>query len=339
MNKALLWEKLRGESVQCRLCGHRCKVKPGKYGICGVRKNEDGILCSTNYSRLIAQNVDPIEKKPLFHFFPGSRSMSIASAGCNFQCDFCQNHTISQLKGEGIGVSGELVEPKEAISEAVRNRCKSISYTYTEPTVYFEYVYECSKLAKADGIYNVWVTNGFMTPETIEMISPYMDAANVDLKSFKKETYRKVMRGKLEVVLESIQLLRKKGVWVEVTTLVVPGMNDTDKELKDIAKFLVQTDPDIPWHVSRYHPDYKYSDRNDPTPPKTLNKACEIGYEAGLRYVYCGNLLGVKGEHTFCHSCKELLIERYGFNVVQNRMIDGKCFNCKTKIPGIWSDQ
>lgn len=335
MKEALLWERSKDSKVQCNLCGHRCLIQDGNYGVCGVRKNEKGTLYSLNYGRLIATNIDPIEKKPVFHFLPGSTSVSIASAGCNFHCPFCQNYSISQIKKGGIPVTGEVIEAKEIVNAALKSS-QSISYTYTEPTIYFEYVYECSKLAKDKKIKNVWVTNGFMTEEAIEMIYPYMDAANVDLKAFKEDTYKKILGGKLSVVLDSIKLLRRKGVWVEVTTLIVPGMNDSEEELKDIAKFLFETDPDLPWHVSRYHADYKYSARGDQTPVKILNRASEIGYEAGLHYVYSGNVWGDSDENTYCHSCKKLLVERYGFSVKKNMIKEGKCYNCATLIPGVW---
>lgn len=336
MKEAILYEKLKGKDVKCNLCGHRCSLKPGSFGICGARKNIEGILNSVSYGRVIASNADPIEKKPLFHFLPGSLSLSVASAGCNFQCKFCQNYSISQLRNERILDSGEEVSAKEVVEAAAKQKSKSISYTYTEPTVNMEFVYDCSKLAKDRGISNVWVTNGYMTGEAIELIAPYIDAANVDLKAFDEKTYREVLGGKLEVVLDSIKALRERGVWLEVTTLVIPEMNDSDQELGKIADFIKSVDPFIPWHVSAYHADYKYATRRDRTPGKTLEKAAKIGYEHGVKYIYCGNIWGLEGEHTKCHNCGKLLIERYGFTIRNNKIKEGLCSGCQTKIPGIW---
>ena len=336
MKEALLWEKSENQKVNCRLCNHRCNIAESFFGICGVRQNIKGILYSTNYGRLIATNIDPIEKKPLFHFLPGSESMSIASAGCNFHCEFCQNYSISQIKREGILSKGEEIKPDDLVKTAKASGCRSISYTYTEPTVYFEYVLDCSKPAKREKIYNVWVTNGFLTKEGFDLIAPYIDAANIDLKAFNDETYKKVMGGRLQGVLDTITLMNKNKVWVEVTTLIVPGMNDSESELKETAKFLCDTDPDIPWHLSAYHADYKFADRGDRTSLKSLNRAQEIGYEVGLHYVYCGNVPGHNGENTYCYNCKELLIERHGFSIGKNKIVEGKCFKCKTPIPGVW---
>jgi len=337
MKEAMLYEKLDDlAAVRCDLCGHHCVLGLDSFGICGARQNKGGKLYSISYGRLIASAVDPVEKKPLFHYLPGSLSFSIASAGCNFQCRFCQNYSISQLRNEDIMSTTEVVTPESVVGEAVKKGCRSISYTYTEPTVNFEFIYDCSKLAKEKNIKNVWITNGFMTKEAIEKISPYMDAANVDLKAFKEETYGSVMGGRLENVLDSIKMLRKKSVWIEITTLVVPDMNDSDEELKDIASFIKNVDPWIPWHVSAYHADYKYATRKDRTPDKSIEKAARIGHDSGLNYVYSGNIWGSKGEHTYCHSCKKIIIERYGFTIRQNKINDGKCSLCNANIPGIW---
>ncbi len=336
MKEAKLWEKQADGRVKCNLCGHRCSLNDGRFGICGARKNEKGILYSVAYGRLIATNIDPIEKKPLFHFLPGSKSFSLASAGCNFRCQFCQNYSISQLRNEDLIKKSDNATPKEVVETARSRGCKSMSYTYTEPTVNFEFVYECSQLANERNIYNTWVTNGFMTAETIETITPYIDAANVDLKAFKEETYNDVLGGKLQVVLDSIKMMKEKGIWLELTTLVVPDMNDSDEELTKLAQFIADVDPLIPWHVSRYHADYKYLTRRDKTPEKTLEKAADIGKKAGLKYIYCGNLWGSEGEHTFCHSCNEKLVERYGFTILSNKIVGGKCSKCSSEIPGKW---
>lgn len=334
MREAFLYEKLDGERVKCNLCAHRCKIPEGKRGICLVRENREGILYTLVYDKISSANVDPIEKKPLFHFLPGTKSFSLATVGCNFRCEFCQNSSISQLVRDGGKIYGTPMSPLELVEIADRYGCRSISYTYTEPTVFFELAYDTAKLAAEKGLKNTFVTNGFMTAEAIEMIHPYLHAANVDLKSFRDETYRRVMWGRLEPVLESIRLMKSLGIWVEVTTLVVPGMNDSEKELSDIARFVASVGVEIPWHVTRFHPDYRMQDRGG-TPLEALRKAQKMGIEAGLRYIYCGNVPGEEGENTHCYQCKALLIKRWGFEVMENRVRGGRCPDCSTLIDGV----
>jgi len=278
--EAMLYEKLDNNVVHCYLCGHQCKISEGKAGVCLVRKNEAGVLYSLVYRNAIATNVDPIEKKPLYHFLPGTNSFSIATAGCNFRCGFCQNWEISQMNILEVPdyISRDL-GPDAVVSGAIRKNCQSISYTYTEPTIYFEYAYDCAKVAKEKGLKNVFVTNGYMSKEALQKIQPYLDAANVDLKYFKDESYRKVCSGSLQPVLDSIKLMKELGIWVEVTTLVVPGSNDSPEELKGIAEFLAGVDKFMPWHISRFFPNYKFTDL-DATPEATLKMAEEIGYKA-----------------------------------------------------------
>lgn len=333
--EALLYKKLENKLVHCYLCNHRCKVADKKFGICGVRQNIDGVLYTHVYGRPCALHIDPIEKKPLYHFFPGSSAFSIATVGCNFHCDFCQNWEISQSSvRDGSVLDDQEVLPEEIVKAAFKHKCKSISYTYTEPTVFFEYAFESAKLAKEKGIYNNFVTNGYMTKEALEMIKPYLDAANVDLKFFKDSSYRKICKASLEPVLNSIKLMKQLGIWVEVTTLVVPGENDSVEELSDIAEFIVSVDKNIPWHISRFHPNYKVINRS-PTPEATLKKAQEIGYKAGLNYIYIGNVIGF-GNDTHCHNCKKLLIRREVFSVLENNIKDGKCSFCNALIPGLY---
>jgi pyruvate formate lyase activating enzyme len=278
----------------------------------------------------------PLKKKPLYHFLPGSKSFSIATPGCNFRCGFCQNWEISQMNvQEASEYLSQDLAPEAVVSEALRRNCQSISYTYTEPTIYFEYAYDCAKLAKEKGLFNVFVTNGFMTKEAIEMIRPYLDAANVDLKYFKEESYRKICGGKLQPVLDSIKLMRKLGIWVEVTTLVVPGSNDSSEELQGIAEFLAGVDKDMPWHISRFFPNYKFNNL-EATPVATLQMAGELGHQAGLKYVYVGNVYGW-GNDTLCHSCRKLLVAREGFEIRENNIKEGKCAFCNTDIPGKFS--
>lgn len=332
--EAMLYEKLDEKLVHCHLCSHRCKIKNSKFGICRVRQNIDGQLYTHVYGEVIASHVDPIEKKPLYHFLPGSSSYSIATIGCNFRCGFCQNWQISQpKKGDGSNLIGQQLLPKEAVENAQRSNCKSISYTYTEPTIFFEYAYDTAKLAKEAGLYNNFVTNGYMTGEALKTINPYLDAANVDLKSFNEDFYKKICHGHLQPVLDSIRLMKELNIWVEVTTLIVPGQNDKDEELNDIAKFIAGVGKEIPWHISRFHPDYEFTD-SPSTPTETLKKAQEMGKSQGLRYVYLGNVL--EGSDTYCYNCGALLIERGYFRPEGLDIEDSRCPSCATTIDGLF---
>ncbi len=331
----MLYEKLEKKRVHCYLCNHNCKIPDKEFGICGVRQNQSGNLYTLVYAQPIATAVDPIEKKPLYHFLPGSTSYSIATKGCNFKCGFCQNWQISQanFKNKSEAVNGRML-PGEIVKEAKRLRCRSISYTYTEPTIFFEYAYDSSKIALDSKLYNVFVTNGFMTAQAVLKISPYLAAANVDLKSFSEDFYKNVCRARLAPVLESISLMKKLKIWIEITTLVIPGLNDSDDELKKIAEFIASVGRDIPWHISRFHPDFKFSERV-PTPIETLRKAKEIGEAAGLRYCYPGNVF--EGNNTYCYNCKATLIERSGLVTTKLLLKDGLCPKCNTAIDGIFT--
>lgn len=334
LKEALLYKKHSGSKVSCLLCAHHCLISDGSFGICRLRQNKGGILYTYAYGSLAAANTDPIEKKPLFHVLPGSSSYSIAAIGCNFRCGFCQNWQISQKnEAEKLGVMAREVEPKQVVTEAMKHQCESISYTYTEPTIFFEYALDIAKLAKKQGLFNIFVTNGFMTKEALELICPYLDAANVDLKFFSDEKYRRVCGGRLQPVLDTIGLMAKFGVWVEVTTLVVPGENDSIDELKGIAAFLSAAGKKIPWHISRFHPDYKATAKA-PTPLSKLKEACQIGRQAGLRYVYAGN--AAEEEKTCCWKCSRALIGRIGFEVSFNNLDNGKCPYCLAHLDGIF---
>jgi pyruvate formate lyase activating enzyme len=342
MKEALLYEKLADERVQCNLCAHRCVIAPGRKGICQVRENRAGVLYTLVYGIPLSQAVDPIEKKPLFHFYPGSTAFSIATVGCNFRCEFCQNADISQMPRDRGQIVGSQASPQEVVQSAERYGSRSIAYTYTEPTIFFEYSYDIARLAHDAGIASVYVTNGYMTPEMLDLFQgrgnghePWLDAANVDLKAFRDETYRKTCGARLQPVLDSLKHMRELGVWVEVTTLVVPDMNDSEDELRDIAQFIA-TDlgVEVPWHVSRFHPDYKMYDRG-PTPEDTLRRAYDLGRDAGLRYVYVGNVPGARLEDTFCYNCGQMLIERRGFRVGRRNIRAGACTNCGTSVDGV----
>jgi len=333
MKEAMLYQKLDDERVQCNLCAHRCKINPGKRGICGVRENQGGTLVTLVYGKSISAAVDPIEKKPLYHYLPGTGAFSIATVGCNFRCAFCQNADISQAPKESrdLGRWARDLPPERVVHLAEAYQCASIAYTYTEPTIFFEYAYDTAVLAHEKGLLNVFVTNGYQTPETIETMVGVIDAANVDLKSFSDDFYKRVCGGRLQPVLDAIQLMHEKGIWVEVTTLVVPGLNDSSEELAQIAQFLADISPDLPWHVSRFHPNYQMTDRSA-TPVATLHRAVEIGHEAGLRYVYVGNVWGDEHEHTYCPECHAILIRRLGYQI--RSVLEGdRCPRCGAQIP------
>lgn len=333
IKEAMLYEKADGGKTHCHLCSHRCVISHDKFGICGVRQNIDGKLYTHVYGDIIAAHIDPIEKKPIYHFLPGSTSYSIATIGCNFRCPFCQNWEISQVSKRDNDAPGKDTRPGDIIRDAKLSGCKSISYTYTEPTIFFEYAYDVAKLAKKEGLYNNFVTNGYMTIEALEAIKPYLDSANVDLKGFSEDFYQKLCQAHLGPVLESIRAMKRLGIWVEITTLVIPGQNDSEEQLKGIAGFIASVDKKMPWHISRFHPEYKHLD-SGPTPVETLKKARAIGEKAGLHYIYLGNV--IDGNDTHCHSCKNLLIKRIGFNVVQNNIKDSKCPQCGTAVRGVF---
>ncbi|MDO8489293.1 MAG: AmmeMemoRadiSam system radical SAM enzyme [Candidatus Omnitrophota bacterium] len=336
MREASLYIRLENLCVHCQLCAHSCKIQEGKFGFCGVRQNIKGVLYTHNYGKLVALNSDPVEKKPLNHFLPGSLAFSISSAGCNFRCGFCQNWQISQLNFIKDH-PGENFSAAKVIELAKRNNCKSIAYTYTEPTIFFEFALETAILAKQEGIANIFVTNGYMTDKAIFLLKPYLDAANVDLKFFKESSYQRICSAKLAPVLDSIRLLYDAGVWIEITTLVIPGENDSPEELSGIAKFIAGVSRDIPWHVSSFHADYKFS-AYPSTPEQTFKLAYDLGQAQGLRYVYAGNVYGW-GQDTFCVQCKRVLIKREGFDIVESNLAGNKCVFCKAILPGVFKSK
>lgn len=334
MKEAYLYEKLDNQKVRCNLCAHRCLLSEGKTGVCGVKKNIEGILYTIVYDRIISAHVDPIEKKPLFHFLPGTTSFSIATVGCNFRCLHCQNYEISQMPRDHKRVEGTSMAPEDIVNIAHRYGCSSISYTYTEPTIFFELAYDTAKLAHEKGIKNIFVTNGYMTKEALLMIRPYLDAANVDLKFFDEKMHKRVCGASRDPVLETIRRMKELGIWVEVTTLIIPAKNDSDEELEKIAGFIGEVGADIPWHVSAFYPAYKMLDLPR-TPVETINRARRIGLRTGLRYVYTGNIPGDEGEHTYCYNCKAILIHRLGYEIVANYIRDSRCPYCGALIDGV----
>ena len=332
--EAMLYGKRPNHRVKCNLCAHRCGVSPGERGICGVRENRGGTLVSHVYEKAVACSVDPIEKKPFFHFLPGTRALSIATAGCNFRCSFCQNYHISDLESCGERIEGRDLPCEEVIRLAEAEQCASISYTYTEPTIFFEYAYDCARRASERGIRNNFVTNGYMTEEAWRSIAPLLDAANIDLKSMSDEFYREYVGARLGPVLDGIRLAKSLGIWIEVTTLVIPGLNDSDEELGAVATFLAGLGAEIPWHVSRFHPAHKLL-QVGPTPTETLRRARKIGLEAGLRYVYIGNVPGEEGENTFCPECGDTVVGRVGYRITKVALRGSRCAACGTDVDGV----
>ena len=340
MHEASLYEKREGSVVGCRLCAHGCVVAPGRRGVCGVRENRAGTLYTLTYGRLISSAVDPIEKKPLHHFLPGTRSYSIAAVGCNFRCDFCQNWQISQAARESGELPGEDWTPVEVAEAAAKRRCASVAYTYTEPTIFFEFARDVAREAHARGIANVFVTNGFQSPETVQAMAGLVDAANVDLKAFTEDFYRRHCGARLAPVTESIRLMHGAGIHVEVTTLLIPGRNDSAEEVRRLAEFLASVSPDLAWHVSRFHPDYKALDLPH-TPMESLERAVRAGRAAGLRHVFVGNVGGGDSD-TVCPACGALVIRRAGFSAeaVTLRASEAggaSCAKCGAALPIVTS--
>lgn len=357
------WTPLPDGKVKCTLCALDCTISPGRRGACGVRVNVDGHLLTLVYGKVVARHVDPIEKKPLFHFLPGSLSYSIATVGCNFRCLHCQNWEISQQpkekgtiraddNGTEVGghdpevlcltlreaesrIPGEEVTAEQIVEAASASFCESIAYTYTEPTIFYEFAFDTARLGHERGLANVFVSNGYIGAEPLREVAPHLDAANIDLKGFRESAHKQMTGARLGPVLDNIRRYHELGIWIEVTTLIIPGHNDSVEELRGIAEFLVSVDPNIPWHVTQFYPSYRLLDR-ECTPVRTLRRAREIGLEAGIRYVYEGNVPGEGGENTYCHRCRTLLIARYGFTLLENRLRDGHCPNCNVEVPGVW---
>ncbi|MDH4317632.1 MAG: AmmeMemoRadiSam system radical SAM enzyme [Desulfobulbaceae bacterium] len=336
MKEAAYYEKAESSKVTCRLCAHNCRIDPDRRGICKVRENRDGTLYTLVYGKLIATNIDPVEKKPLFHFLPGSETYSISTVGCNFQCLHCQNYHISQFPRFNRGaVPGDFHSPGEIVAATKASGCKSISYTYVEPLIFFEYARDCALLARQEGLKNIFVSNGFMNPEVIGELSTFIDAINIDLKAFTQDFYHKVCKARLEPVLDTVRLLHDRGVWVEITTLLIPGLNDSEDELRKIASFIKNIDPAMPWHVTAFHPTYKMTDR-PATSARSLQTARQIGIDEGLRFVYEGNIPGEGGENTYCPACGKEIIKRIGFRIQGSVNQEGRCPECSEPIEGVW---
>lgn len=329
MKKAYLQKEVEG-GVQCQTCNHYCVLQEGEVGKCRVRKNNEGDIYSLNYGELTGLNIDPIEKKPLFHFHPTTKSLSIAAAGCSFACQHCQNWQISQNPSEAQIL--QEMTPEEVIKLAKRKDVSSISYTYTEPTVFLEYSLDIMKLAHQQGIKNVWVSNGFFSEQTLELISEYLDAINIDLKSFSNDFYKNICDGKLSPVLDTIERVHNKDIWMEITTLIIPNKNDENTNLREIAQFIAKLDSNIPWHLSKFSSQHSWKMNNVPdTPTQVIKEAYQIGKEQGLNYIYPGNIAGSKKQNTYCPNCNELIIKRDLFSA-QKFDDTGQCPNCNQNI-------
>ncbi len=342
LKEAMLARPLKKQYVQCTACEHWCAVAPGKAGKCGVRRNYDGALYLVVYGKAAAVNVDPVEKKPLNHFLPRSQVFSIGTVGCNLYCYWCQNWEISQFRDfdPEKDYIGQDLMPQEIVEQCKLRRIPLVAFTYNEPTVFFEYAYDTAELAHEAGIRTIFVSSGFETLEALRTIQPYLDAINVDLKAFRDETYRRYTGARLDVVKRNIRhLVQETDIWVEVTTLLIPGLNDSDQEIQEAAQFLAGVSPDLPWHVTAFMPHYKMKDR-PPTPAETLLRAWRIGREAGLRYVYTGNIWGhpllAGTSDTLCPACGARLIRRTGYHVETLWETPGVCHSCGEKIPGVW---
>lgn len=335
MHQARLWKPLKDDSVQCQLCSHYCIVKSGDRGLCGVRENIEGSFMTHVYDRIASYNLDPVEKKPLYHFQPGSLTFSFATMGCNMSCSFCQNASLSQPPSTSRIIEGQPVTPQELVDAAVRNKASSISYTYSEPTIFFELMQDTARLAKEHGLRNIMVSNGFMSRECLDELGPLMDAANIDLKTFTDGFYRNNCNARLKPVLENLKHIKELGWWLEVTTLLIPGQNDSPEEIRSIAEFIANDlGVDTPWHISRFHPQHHMRD-NIPTSVNALRDARNIGKKAELNHVYVGNVPGIEYANTVCPGCELEVLTRSGFSLSHKWLKDGICTRCGLIIGGV----
>ena len=332
LKEASFWVPF-GEHVQCKLCPHFCVLKNGDVGKCRVRKNVNGKLISLVYGKPCSLAIDPIEKKPLYHFLPGKQTLSLSTPGCNLSCKYCQNFEISQFGPDKVKTLN--VSPEEVIKEAERHKLKVISYTYTEPTVFYEYTLDICKIAKKRKIKNTTVTNGFINPEPLNELCKYLDGSNIDLKSINDEFYQQICSARLQPVLEAIKIMHEKGVWLELTNLIIPGLNDSTEDIENLVEWVRKNlGYNVPLHFTAFYPSYKMT-KLPPTSPQILKKARNIALGRGLNFVYTGNIEDEEGNNTYCPKCKKLLIKRSYFSVLENNLKNGKC-TCGEKIPGVW---
>ncbi len=335
MKQALFYKKLKEGVVQCQLCPHYCILKDQEIGKCEVRQNQKGKLYSLVYKKACSLNTqDPIEKKPLYHFLPGQKTLSIATVGCNLFCKHCQNCEISQARPAQI--YSQDIRPQQVIKEAIKNKIKIIAYTYTEPTIFYEYMLETAKLAKKQGIKNVIVSNGFINPQPLLELSKYIDGANIDLKSIKDDFYKEICQARVQPVLENLKILKQRGVWMEVTNLIIPTLNDEEKDIEKLINWVKENlGEETPIHFTAFYPQHQLS-YLPPTPPSTLKKARKTALKKGIKYVYTGNTLDEEGNNTYCSKCSCLLIKRNLFSIIENNIKKGRCYKCNEKLPGVW---
>jgi pyruvate formate lyase activating enzyme len=332
--EARWYEKLANRKIKCRLCPRECVIDDLERGYCGVRENRGGTYYTLVYGQVCSAHIDPIEKKPLFHFFPGTQAFSIATAGCNVMCKFCQNWEISQVRPEQVQSSE--ASPQRIAQIARENSCPSIAYTYTEPVIFSEYMYDAAAEGHKAGVKSVMISNGYIKPEPMKDLCKVLDGVKIDLKAFSERFYKELVSGTLHPVLDTLVLLRKENKWTEIVYLVIPGQNDDPKELADLCNWIVtELGADTPLHFTRFHPQYRLTNL-PPTPISTLQKAREIGLDAGIHFVYTGNIPGDAGENTYCPNCKKLLIRRIGFSILEMRIKNGRCPDCRAEIAGVW---
>jgi len=334
VREAMYYKKLEEGRVECEICPRACKIAPKERGYCGVRENMDGTYMTLVYGRACSANVDPIEKKPLFHFLPGARALSIATAGCNMECKFCQNWEISQFRPEQIRSTN--LPPEQLVRDAKTHGIESIAFTYSEPVIFYEYMLETAKLAKKKGVKTVMISNGYIKEAPMSELCEYLSAVKIDLKAFTEEFYVDMCSGRLQPVLDTLRLLKKKGMWFEIVVLTIPTLNDSEEEIRQMCTWVHdELGPDIPIHFSRFHPIYKIKNL-PPTPISTLTQARKIAMSAGLNYAYAGNVPGHVGESTYCPECKKIVVRRIGYRIADVAIENGACKHCKNPIPGIW---
>ena len=332
--EALFYKKISSKIVQCQLCPHFCTLNYGEKGKCGVRKNINGKLISLVYEKPCSLAIDPIEKKPLYHFLPGKKTLSIATPGCNLKCKHCQNFEISQMDFEKVITFN--MKPRDVVKQAIKNKSKIISYTYTEPTIFYEYMLDIAKEANKNHIRNVTVTNGFINPSPLKQLCKYLDASNIDIKSINNDFYEVVCSAKLEPILEAIKIMKQEGIWIELTNLIIPGFNDSEKDIISLISWIKRNLGDeVPLHFSAFFPTNKMLNV-PPTSPSFLIKARELALSLGLKYVYTGNIRHEEGETTYCPDCNKALIIRKGYEIIKNNLKKGKCPYCGKNIAGVW---
>jgi pyruvate formate lyase activating enzyme len=332
--EALFYDKLTDKLVQCHICPWNCMIKEGDLGFCRARKNINGTLYALGYAAPCAVHIDPIEKKPFFNYHPGSEVFSLASAGCNLRCKFCQNWEISQ--SSPLETQNYDLSPRDIVKEALKEHCRFIAYTYSEPTNFYEYMLDICKLAKKRGLKNIYHSNGYINPEPLKALCHYLDAANIDLKGFSEEYYQKICGAHLQPVLDTLVTLHKQGVWLEITNLILPGENDDPEMIKAMCQWIMANlGPDVPLHFSRFYPTYQLKNL-PPTQIRTLEQARDIAISAGIHYVYIGNVIGHPGESTYCPNCHKTVVKRVGFSVIETHITAGKCAYCGYPIAGRW---